>query len=75
MKHLDKIKHALVGGALFIGVTLVISPFAGLVVATIAGASKEVYDNANKEKHTPELLDFLATVAPAYVMYLIAIAI
>ena len=59
----DKLKHLLAG----IGISLVFgvqfSPLIGLIAAAIVGALKEIIWDWLLKKGTPELLDFVATVA------------
>ena len=59
----DKLKHLLAG----IGISLVFgvqfSPLIGLITAAIVGALKEIIWDWLLKKGTPELLDFVATVA------------
>ena len=59
----DKLKHLLAG----IGISLVFgvqfSPLIGLITAAIIGALKEIIWDWLLKKGTPELLDFVATVA------------
>ncbi len=65
----DKQSHAFVG---FV-VALALTPFIGvfsLIVVGLLAAWKEVYDYLNKEKHTPDLWDWIATVAGGIVGYL-----
>ena len=52
---------------------LALTPFIGafsLIVVGILAAWKEGYDYLNKEKHTPDLWDWIATVAGGIVGYL-----
>ena len=59
----DKVYH-FAGGAILFALAL---PFTGPVYAvaavTIVGFAKEVYDSVNKESHTPDIWDALATAA------------
>ena len=59
----DKLKHLLAG----IGISLVFGvqflPLIGLITAAIVGALKEIIWDWLLKKGTPELLDFVATVA------------
>ena len=65
----DKSLHALVGGAVFSAVyvacTLVgfpsLYPATGAVV--LAAVGKEVYDYIHRDKHTPDFMDAVATLA------------
>ena len=69
MLHHDKALHALVGGAIF-SAAYVLFTLAGLPALHIAAGAvvlaavgKEVYDHLNRDKHTPDLMDAVATVA------------
>ena len=59
----DKVMHCMMGAVLF----AVLLPFIGSIYAvaavTIIGFAKEVYDMMNKESHTPDIWDALATTA------------
>lgn len=65
----DKALHALVGGAIFsaayVACTLVgfpaLYPAAGAVVGAAVG--KEIYDYIHRDKHTPDFMDAVATIA------------
>ena len=65
----DKLKHLLAG----IGISLVFgvqfSPLIGLITAAIVGALKEIIWDWLLKKGTPELLDFVATVAGGVIGY------
>jgi len=65
----DKALHALVGSAIF-SAAYVLFTLAGLPAlhiaagaVVVAGVGKEVYDHLNRDKHTPDLMDAVATVA------------
>lgn len=59
----DKVFH-FAGGTILFALAL---PFTGPVYAvaavTIVGFAKEVYDSVNKDTHTPDIWDALATAA------------
>jgi hypothetical protein len=65
----DKALHIVVGGAIFsaayVACTLVgfpaLYPAAGAVVGAAVG--KEIYDYIHRDKHTPDLMDAVATIA------------
>ncbi len=59
----DKQKHLLAGLALSILAGLFVYPLIGLVTAAVVGALKEIVWDWLLKKGTPELLDFVATVA------------
>lgn len=57
----DKFMH-FVGGFL---IALILTPFIGgasIIVVALAAAAKEAYDYANKDIHTPDLMDWVATL-------------
>ena len=64
----DKSLHALVGGAIF-SAAYVLFSIAGLPALHIASGAvmlaavgKEVYDYIHRDKHTPDLMDAVATI-------------
>lgn len=64
----DKSLHALVGSAIF-SAAYVLFTLAGLPALHIAAGAvvlaavgKEVYDRLNRDKHTPDLMDAVATI-------------
>ena len=57
----DKALH-FIAGALVYAVFHFISPAVGMIAVTIAAVGKEVYDYANRDKHTPDLWDAVVTV-------------
>jgi len=59
----DKLKHAIAGVALSIVAGLFVYPLIGLATAAVVGALKEIIWDWLLKKGTPELLDFVATVA------------
>lgn len=67
----DKLKHLLAGLALSLLAGLLCTPKWGLVVAGLAGALKEIIWDWLLKKGTPELLDFVATVAGGVIGYVL----
>ena len=59
----DKKLHILAGIALAIIAGLLFCPLIGLATAAVVGALKEIIWDWLLKKGTPELLDFVATVA------------
>lgn len=57
----DKALH-LISGLFIYTVAHFISPVVGLVAVAIAAIGKEVYDWFHRDKHTPEVLDAVATM-------------
>lgn len=58
---LDKQDHFL-GGAFIASALSQISPVLGFAIACTAGIAKEIWDYCHKDKHTPDLMDFVATI-------------
>ena len=58
----DKALH-LIGGVLIYAVAHFVSPMVGLIAVAVAAAGKEIYDYFHQDKHTPDVMDALATVA------------
>ena len=65
----DKKLHILVGLALSILAGLFAYPMFGLLIAAAVGALKEIIWDWLLKKGTPELLDFVATVAGGVIGY------
>ena len=65
----DKKKHIYAGLALSILAGLLFYPLVGLVTAAVVGALKEIVWDWLLKKGTPELLDFVATVAGGVIGY------
>ncbi len=57
----DKALHV-IAGVLAYAVFHFVSPVVGMIAVTVAAVGKEVYDYANRDKHTPDLWDAVATV-------------
>jgi hypothetical protein len=64
---MDKLLHLLVGMA--IAVNPLQKPEHALMLAIAAGIAKEVYDNKHKSKHTPDLIDAMATTTGALMVF------
>jgi hypothetical protein len=65
----DKKLHLLAGLALSLLAGLSLCPIVGLVTAAVVGALKEIIWDWLLKKGTPELLDFVATVAGGVIGY------
>lgn len=72
----DKSLHALVGGCIF-SAAYVLFSIAGLPAlhiaagaVVVAAVGKEVYDRIHRDKHTPDGMDALATLAGGAVVAL-----
>jgi hypothetical protein len=61
---IDKANHFIAGTIIYCLASLFLSPVAALIPVIIIGAAKEVYDKYSK-KGTPDIIDFLYTVAGA----------
>lgn len=57
----DKALH-LIGGVLIYAAAHFVSPVIGLIAAAVAAVGKEIYDYFNRDKHTPEVMDVVATI-------------
>ena len=68
----DKVAHFAAGVVLFALFVHIINPINSLLVVSAIGVGKEIYDNQNKDKHSVELLDALATILGGFVGYVIA---
>jgi uncharacterized membrane protein len=67
----DKIKHFFAGLAIAIVAGLLFCPRIGLAIAAVVGALKESIWDWLLKKGTPELLDFVATVAGGVIGYVL----
>lgn len=59
----DKVAHFAGGTILFALAVPFIGAMYAVVAVTIIGFAKEVYDSVNKDTHTPDVWDALATAA------------
>lgn len=66
----DKGKHAIVGTLIYLGVWYAFGSLAAILFTVAVAGLVELYDYVSK-KGTPELLDFLATVAIPTTLYII----
>lgn len=57
----DKVRH-FVGGVVIYAAAHFVSPIIGLTAVTVAAVGKEIYDWFNRDKHTPEVIDAVATM-------------
>ena len=58
----DKALHVIVGLLAYM-VFHFVSPVAGLAATAVAAVGKEIYDWFNRDRHTPDLWDAVATIA------------
>ena len=59
----DKTAHFASGAVLFAVLLPFVGPVYAMASVTIIGFAKELYDALNKDKHTPDVWDALATAA------------
>lgn len=58
----DKLLHIAAGAAISLAVGLLTgTPWLGAAAAVVAGFGKELYDRQHPDKHTPDMLDAIAT--------------
>jgi len=57
----DKLGH-IVAGLFIYAVCHFITPLFGLAMVFLAATGKEIYDYINKDKHTPDVWDAIATL-------------
>ena len=57
----DKALHFIVGVLIYAAAHFT-SPVVGMIAVAVAAVGKEVYDYMNRDKHTPDLWDAVATV-------------
>ena len=60
----DKANHFIAGTIIYCIASIFLTPIVALAPVVIIGAAKEVYDKYSK-KGTPDIIDFLYTVAGA----------
>ena len=67
----DKLGHMVAGLVIFSVLVVFIKPFVALIATLLAGAGKEVYDLFNKDKHTPDIWDFVATTTIPIILFIL----
>lgn len=65
----DKALHIIVGVLAYM-VFHFVSPVVGLAAAAIAAVGKEIYDYMNRDRHTPDVWDAVATMAGGVAGYI-----
>jgi len=66
---IDKLGHSLVGLFIYTLLVLFVAPVYAFFVVVFIAIAKEIYDLNNKDRHTPDFYDFLATIIlPAFVV-------
>jgi hypothetical protein len=68
----DKANHFIYGFIIFILSTLIFTNPISLLIVSIIGGSKEIYDKVSGTGN-PEFLDFLATVLPGLILTILSI--
>ena len=69
----DKKLHFIAGAVIAGMVGYFTSPVTGFVAAALVGLIKELYDMRNPEKHTADVLDFVATLVGGFTVTLVLI--
>ena len=71
----DKANHFIYGLIIFGIFKIIFTPLIGIVVCSIFGISKEIYDYFNRDRHTPDFYDALITIIGGVIGLLILIDI
>jgi len=66
----DKLYHAIAGIVIYIVGALLFEPYIGVLLAFLAGAGKEIYDEFYR-KTGGDPWDYFATITPAIIAFLI----
>jgi len=66
----DKLYHAIAGIVIYIVGALLFEPYIGVLLAFVAGAGKEIYDEFYR-KTGGDPWDYFATITPAIIAFLI----
>jgi len=67
---IDKLYHAIAGIIIYIIGALLFEPYIGVLLAFVAGAGKEIYDEFHR-KTGGDPWDYFATITPAIIAFLI----
>jgi len=67
----DKLGHMVVGLIIFSVLVVFVKPFVALIVTLLTGAGKEIYDLFYRDKHTPDIWDFVATTIIPIVLFIL----
>ena len=65
----DKALH-LIGGVLIYAAAHFVSPVVGLAAVAVAAVGKEIYDLFHRDKHTPEVMDAVATIIGGIIAFI-----
>jgi len=70
----DKALHFIVGVLIYAAAHF-ISPAVGMIAVTVAAVGKEVYDYMNRDRHTPDAWDAVATIAGGVIGFVCGLTI
>ena len=70
----DKAGH-FIAGLLIYALLHFINPLIGLMAVAIAAIGKEVYDYLNRDKHTPDVWDSIATMLGGLIGFVCSLSI
>ena len=70
--HPDKVAHFSVGVVVY-AVFHFLNPIIGLLCVALVAFGKEMYDHVHRDKHTPEWMDIVATMAGGLVAFVAGI--
>ena len=68
----DKLAHFAAGVLIYAAVHFA-SPIIGLAAVAVAAVGKEIYDWFHRDKHTPEVMDAVATILGGVVGFICCI--
>ena len=68
----DKTLHVIAGVVVY-AVAHFVSPVVGFGAVVSAGIGKEIYDLFHRDKHTPEVMDAVATIAGGIIAFICSI--
>lgn len=69
----DKANHLIYGLIIFGLFKVIFNPLIGIMMCTIFGIFKEIYDSFHKEKHTTDIYDAISTIVGGIIGLLILI--
>lgn len=58
----DKANHFIYGLIIFGLFKILLGPLVGIIVCSLFGISKEIYDYLHKDVHTPDIYDAIITI-------------
>lgn len=71
----DKLYHLLAGFLIFFAGYILYNATIGIILTFIAATLKEGYDEAHPDNHTVDWLDFVTTLAGAFIGYCLLVLI